>query len=254
MQNIKKTRRERLNERGIGLFIVAASLVVLLGVGALAVDLGALYVARSEAQRAADSSALAAASKLIESGFTSGFVTQATAENLARQEAITIGGQNTVGGDPAVIAAGDVVFDFSVPENPLVTVTVRRTAATNNPMPTFFAKVFGISEVDVTAAATAEAFNPSGGGAAIGTDCVKPWILPNCDPVNAGPSSATCSGGETTFVDNVTGAIINPGTVIGTPLLLKAGNPSEASAPSQFYPIQIPTVSENAICPDFTWH
>ncbi len=100
MQDIKKTRRECLNERGIGLFMVAASLVVLLGVGALAVDLGALYVARSEAQLAADSSALAAASKLIESGFTSGFVTQATAENLARQEAITIGGQNTVGGDP----------------------------------------------------------------------------------------------------------------------------------------------------------
>ena len=37
MQNIKKTRRECLNERGIGLFIVAASLVVLLGVGGMAV-------------------------------------------------------------------------------------------------------------------------------------------------------------------------------------------------------------------------
>ena len=41
-------------ERGAVIFLVVAMVVVFLGVAALAVDLGAWYVARSDAQRAAE--------------------------------------------------------------------------------------------------------------------------------------------------------------------------------------------------------
>ncbi|MCZ6515490.1 MAG: pilus assembly protein TadG-related protein, partial [Acidobacteria bacterium] len=242
--------KRRCDERGIGVYMVAVLLVVLLGVGALSLDLGVLYVARSEAQRTADASALAAAKKIIESGYTSGLVTSDVAEALARLEAITVGAQNTVAGQTAQILDADVTFNFTEQKNPRVTVLVQRITARSNAVPTSFARILGVNEVDVSATATAEAFNPSGGAVPIGTDCVKPWILPNCDPVNPGLASPFCLGGEAPFVDNTTGDIINPGTVIGTLLTLKTGDPNEAAAASQFYPIQIPPGSEPELCPE----
>jgi hypothetical protein len=239
-------------ERGISLFMVAASLLVLLGISALAIDLGSLYVGRSEAQRAADAAALAGAKKFVDSRFLSGGVTQTTAEALARQEAIAVGGENLVGGQAAQIQPGDVTFDFSNPANPRITVTVQRVAARGNPMPTFFAKALGFGQVDVAAAATAEAY-AGVGGPPIGTGCVKPWILPNCDPTHVDPTNLICAG-QANFVDPSSGAILNlgpaPTGVIGALLTLKPGLPSAAPAPGQFYPIQIPPGDEPALCPE----
>jgi uncharacterized membrane protein len=50
------------NRHGAALAIVAISLVVILGMGALAVDMGMLIKQRDDAQRAADAAALAGAS------------------------------------------------------------------------------------------------------------------------------------------------------------------------------------------------
>src|SRR5712692_8164884 len=88
----------RRHQRGMTLVFVAFALLVLLGIAALAVDLAALYVARNEAQRAADAAALGGAKAFVDSGFTSGLVTQATAQSLASQQAIAIGAQNTIAG------------------------------------------------------------------------------------------------------------------------------------------------------------
>ncbi len=222
--------KRRCDERGIGVYMVAVLLFVLLGVGALSLDLGVLYVARSEAQRTADASALAAAKKIIESGYTSGLVTLDVAEALARQEAIAVGAQNTVAGQTAQILDADVTFNFNTEKNPRVTVLVQRITARSNAVPTSFARILGVNEVDVSATATAEAFNPSGGAVPIGTDCVKPWILPNCDPGNFSPPSPSCPGGEAPFVDNLTGNIINPGTVIAS-RRAKASATSEVTKP-----------------------
>ena len=46
-------------EKGMTLVIMAFAIVALLAMAGLAIDLGFLYVARSEAQRAADAAALA---------------------------------------------------------------------------------------------------------------------------------------------------------------------------------------------------
>lgn len=249
----RNTQTGRRNpERGISLFIVAAALIVLLGMSALTIDLAALYVARNEAQRAADAAALAGARTFITTSFTSGLITQATVQTLATQDAIAIGGQNAVAGQPAQIQPSDVTFDFSTPGNPRITVTVKRTGASGNPVPTFFAKAMGIANANVSATATAEAFNPSGGNLPIGTGCVKPWILPNCDPDPAhGGDPNLC---QANFVDPSTGTIVSPGLypsgTIGQPLTLKQGDPQAAAAPSQFYPIQIPPGTEPALCPD----
>jgi hypothetical protein len=215
-----------------------------------------LYVARSEAQRAADGGALAGAKAFVTSGFLSGGVTQAQAESTARQEAIDVAGQNTVGGQAAAVAPGDVTFDFSVPGNPRIQVLVQRTSASGNPMPTLFARALGILEGNVSALAVAEAYSPSGGSIPVGTGCVKPWILPNCD-VNLGHTALAnpnCPDGNDYWVDP-SGDVLNPGPVgsggvVGDTITLKPGLPGDSAAPGQFYPIQIPPGDQPAFCPD----
>src|SRR5260370_3628561 len=180
----------RTGERGISLFMVAAAMVVILGLAALAIDLVSLYLGRSEAQRSADAAALAGATIFVASGCTSGSGCSST-QTAATNEAISVGNQNLVGGVSPGIQTSDVIFDFSVPGDPRITVTVQRTAARGNAMPTFFANIFGISTVDVSAVAKAEAYNPSGAtsGPPIGAFCVKPCLLPNCDHSHLTPSN-----------------------------------------------------------------
>ncbi|MGH8359802.1 MAG: pilus assembly protein TadG-related protein, partial [Pseudomonas sp.] len=66
---MKITLRRR-REQGQTILLVAVSLVALLGMAALAIDIVTLYVARAEAQRAADGAALAGAQMLVSTGLT----------------------------------------------------------------------------------------------------------------------------------------------------------------------------------------
>jgi len=246
------------------LVMVAFALVVLLGVAALAIDLAFFYVGRSEAQRAADAAALAGAKQFVDSGFTSGVIPQATVQPLATQAAEGAGGQNFVGGQPVVILDSDVTFDFSIANDPRITVTAARDTAHGNPMPTFFAKALGVKSVNVSAKATAEAYNPGPGtGPPVGTKCLKPWLLPNCDPdpTHINPANPNCPGGPSAkFVDPVNCAgskipgicypgAIQDGGVVGQLMRIKPGSPSQASGPSKYYEVYLPPGKDPPICP-----
>lgn len=149
------------DERGATLVLVALCLAALMSMVALAVDVGMLMTARAEAQRTADAAALAAAGHLIwHPGEEAG----------ARESAITLAGQTTVIGDPVEMTDEDLIFDVGAGR---VTAMVRRTAERGNPLATWFARVFGVNAVDVSARAVAEITN--GTGAA----CVKPWAVPD---------------------------------------------------------------------------
>ena len=241
-------------ERGISLLMVAIGLLVLLSISALAIDLVTLYVGRNEAQRAADAAALAGAKTFVDSGFTSGLVTQTVVQTLATNRAITVGGENKVGGQPAAIQASDVTPDFSSPGNPRITVVAQRTAARGNAMPVFFAKAFGVLSGDVAAAATAEAYNASGSnGPTLCTECLKPVVLPNCDPDTSHvlPAPSPFCPGYGKFVDPT--CQLNPsypgichpgpvsqGGVIGARLRIRPGVPgTDTPAPSQYYSLAI---------------
>jgi hypothetical protein len=258
-------------EEGMTLFMVAALLFVLLGMAAVAVDLVSFYVNRSEAQRAADAAALAGAKKFLQ--YVNGVTPQFVIESIARQEAQVVGAQNMVSGQPAAIASTDVTFDFSVPNNPRITVIVQRTAAAEaadlildpttpsqrGPVPTFFGKAIGIDEVDIEVAATAEAYKPGVGDPPVCVGCIKPWILPNCDPDHdstPGLPSANpnCPDDADPYI-NSDGTIahdgpVTTGGVIGQAVTLKYGSPHDAPAPSQFHPIQIPPGTDPEICPE----
>jgi len=165
-------------QQGSSLFIVAAAMLALVGLMGLGIDLVALYLGKSEAQRAADAAALAGAQEFVLSGFTSGLVTQATAQTLATNQAIAVGQKNLVGGTAPSIPSGNVTFDFTHAGNPLITVQVAAT------LPTYFMQIFGVTTTNISSSATAEVYNPAGsaaGGPTLCTSCLRPFLVPNCD-------------------------------------------------------------------------
>jgi Flp pilus assembly protein TadG len=234
----------RHGERGVGLLMVAVGMVLFLAAAGLAIDLVAAYVARNEAQRAADAAALAGASVFVDEGCTTtgGCVSGGPQEAEATTQAYAVAGQNPVLGQAPTSASVTTSFSYPNAEEPQITVTVYRDQTHGNPAPTFFATVFGHGSMNISASATAEAYNPSGGGTSVGTSCLRPFLVPNCDPdhpVLSGNSEANtncpltngqalgngssidpvvhCPGGNSTcyasnfFDPNNKGAIVNPG-------------------------------------------
>src|SRR3984893_16943571 len=227
-------RPARPGERGVTMVLMALAMVAILAMAALSIDVVTLYLANAEAQRSADTAALAAARVLSITGMTgdplngaAGAITKPWQQacGLATSVAQAVATQNTMGGaalsssqinvtypnnsDTATCTGTDSAFGV----NPLVTVKVQRTD-----LPTFFARIWGRRAATVSATATAEAFNSSNSGNVGNTvtgkitpvqpRCVKPWIVPNQDPGNAG----TCGPGTCTpFVNNPDGSIASQG-------------------------------------------
>jgi Putative Flp pilus-assembly TadE/G-like len=241
-----KRRQGLEGKRGSALALAAISLVVLLAMAGLAVDLAMLYVARSEAQRAADAAALAGAQVFAGTGcLASGDCS--VLEAPARTAAETIGGQNPVVGQAAEIQDGDVTFNYPKPTDPEVTVVVQRTAERSNAIPLFFMRIFGIGTADVSASATAEA-SPAGS-----ISCAKPWILPNCDPnqtltPSGNPNCPAGAGPYAPYFINPDGTVNS--AALGETISLKPGQPKDAPAAGQFYPIFVPGGFTPSSCPN----
>ncbi len=124
------------NERGSVILFVSLIMVVLLGMGALAIDMGRAYVSRARMTRAVDAAALAGA-RVFRSG-------QAAAE----QHALAIAQANGVG-NGALSATLNVAFATNgFGEN-----TVQVTATEQ--MPTLLARVLGRNTVQIDASARA---------------------------------------------------------------------------------------------------
>src|SRR5438552_19159310 len=69
---IRRTRHHssRGGERGVTMVLVAIAMIAIISIAALSIDVITLYLAREEAQRAADAAALAAARVISLSGMT----------------------------------------------------------------------------------------------------------------------------------------------------------------------------------------
>ncbi len=249
----------RAGERGQTMILVVFSMLALLAMAAIAIDVTTLYVARHEAQQAADAAALAGAKTFVTSGFTSGYVTATTAQTLASNAAQTAGQQLSISGSPITSSEITVVPDTSDQLNPYVSVTIARTS-----LQTYFARIWGVSTTGVRAKATAEAYNPSGQNAPIQLSAVKPFLLPNCKP-NQLANTNNCTGANVYFIDPTTGSLANSGSFIGQPIRLQlpsngqAGNglayPTGAYAAAissgmfSFFPIDIPIGPPTPLCP-----
>jgi hypothetical protein len=148
--------RERFcsDERGSIIAFVAISAAVLFLAGALAVDGGLLYTARSETQRAADAAALAGASAFMDYG-------GADAAQQATTRAVDFATQNSIRGEPVV--ASDVAVHVA-PESAQVVVTVRRPDVR-----VWFMSMLGRRTMAVSAQAAARAMTASK------VKCLKPF-------------------------------------------------------------------------------
>src|SRR4051812_26052979 len=115
-------------DKGTALPLFAVVLLVLLFMAGMSIDFATLYVARREAQRAADAAALAGAQWFANTGcITSGSCASAQAAATAAAQAV--GSKNMVGGQAAAIQSGDVTFPTSPsPNDPLVQVKVVRSS------------------------------------------------------------------------------------------------------------------------------
>lgn len=239
---IRRPRRRadsRQRERGFTMALVAVSLVAIIAMAALSIDIGTLYQAKAEAQRAADAAALTAARVISISGIT-GDPTNTTSSwqptcggtsSAATMAAISVAQQNLISG-VAVLSTNvtvnygagstgattpdcsSVASGFGV--NPVVTVTVQ-----SGKLPIFFARVFSLfgsnfSGTTVSASATAEVFNSSDSGKVasqmipVGPRCAKPWIIPNFNPATGAAFVSTVDGSI-----NLQGVLQLGGGVIG---------------------------------------
>lgn len=160
--------RERVllrDQSGMTLAFVALLLFVFLGVAALAVDLGMLMTARTEAQRVADAAALAGAGVLTGSPDD---------EELAKGTAQHFASLNDIRNVPAEIDPNEPNEDVKVDlDEWKVTVSVLRTEERGNPMTNLFARTIGIDTTDVSAEAAAR-WSPAGGA-----NCMLPFALPD---------------------------------------------------------------------------
>ena len=169
--------RRRPDRRGIMLIFMAFLLVFVLAMVAFAVDLGYLLVTRTELQRTADATALAAVWDLMDEGALSTDASVSTTMDNVRS---TVAAYAVMNGLPNVDAnatndpAGDIVvgtiatlgdsMTFDTPSTyNAVRVRVRRDGTINTAVPTFFAHALGFNTVSAQAEATARFENRVGG-------------------------------------------------------------------------------------------
>lgn len=129
MMNIPRMIR---NDRGAVLALVAVSMVVLLGIGGLALDSARGYLTKARLARAVDAAVLAGARSLR------------LGEDVARQRAIDIAVLNGANGDDL-----DVIFGVNAEGEQTVRVDAHLV------MPTTLMRVLGVETMDVNSAAIA---------------------------------------------------------------------------------------------------
>lgn len=158
------------DDRGSVLVVVALGLLPLMSAMALAIDIGMLFTARAEAQRAAESAALAGASAFMEGGPHNQVA-------MAKQRAREFAATNDIRG----ISLDTTVILTSLNADSSVEMVVQvipsefkvRVWTFRESVPLWFARVFGADQWTVKAMAAAEAV-------ASGTArCVKPFAVPD---------------------------------------------------------------------------
>lgn len=183
--------KQQNSERGISVIMVAAGLTAFLGFLALVIDLGMLYSARSDAQKAADAAALAGAKYFIDQPTLPASLDSAI-KDKSRAFAQAVGAENKIRGT-AIQTSEITVQDSDIQRidtasGPVFRVTAK---AERQGLTTFFANALGIAAVNVSAVATADASRPDLGGTSgtppafnTGAQCLKPWILENHSPLD----------------------------------------------------------------------
>jgi putative Flp pilus-assembly TadE/G-like protein len=166
---MKRLRALRDDERGMTMFYVTTGFMAFFAATMLAIDVGMLTTARSQAQNSADAGALSGAIALALDDWDN-----RTETGPAVQAAMDTAVQNSVIHGAVDVDPSDVTFPVAPSgEANRVRVAVFRTAQRSNPLSTFIASVFGMDTADMSAVAVAEA------APANAMTCVRPFTIPD---------------------------------------------------------------------------
>jgi Flp pilus assembly protein TadG len=156
-----KLSRLNRNRRGTVAAFFALLLIPMLALVALCVDYGYLLVVKTDLQRAADATALAAVRDLIPA--PDGSQDLSTVHATVRQyAALNAGNDNfqvrdediVIGRfDPATVYGDMIILNDGILDT--VKVTLRRDSLANNPVSLFFARIIGFTDSTVSVSATA---------------------------------------------------------------------------------------------------
>jgi len=154
---MKNNLTRLFNDKGVTVIVVALLLIVFLGIAAIAVDVGYVYMAKNQLQNAADASALAAGRQLgmICANMT---VTQQQGSFNSYMNVIQQAAKepvNKVAGGDATIANADIVLGTWPPFATNTTAPRAVQVTVKSSIPTFFANIFGKTGVNVSTVATA---------------------------------------------------------------------------------------------------
>jgi Flp pilus assembly protein TadG len=244
MMRPSRLRKLSTDEAGFSLVFVAVGLMGFVGVSMLAIDVGMLMTARSQAQNSADAGALAGATALVFNDWNDRTPTGPSVTN-----ALNASRANQVMSGVVSVAPANVEFvnDPAGISN-RVRVTVFRDASHGNPVSTLIAQYFGIASVNVSAVAMAEA------SPANAETCVMPFTIP--DRWREKQDAPWDPSDTFDAVDSKGNPIANPDVYIGPTdaanytgynaerdkgleITLKADNGSKLN-PSFYYPYAMP--------------
>jgi hypothetical protein len=231
---------------------VAGSLMALVGASMLAIDVGMLMTARTQAQNAADAGALAGAVALAFDDYG-----DRSSSSPAVQNAVGAARANSVMGTPVSIDEGDVQFLNDPAGLPnWVRVTVFRAGSRANPVSTLIASFFGVSSADIVANATAET-TPANAA-----ECVLPfavadrWIerqTPSWDPgdtFTAFPKNPSVLPDIFRTVDRSDYTGFNAANDKGLQVVIRAATTGQIS-PSYYYPLAL---ADSSGAGDYEWN
>jgi len=220
------------SDKGQVLVLVALAIFFLLGMAALAIDVGFMYSTRHELQRSADAGALAGASSFTTGDWNDTSMSSTSPRGIADARAREFASKDKVV-QTTLNPASEVAVSFPRPDH--IEVVTSRNANL------FFARIFGMSNQLITARAVAKA---EVAGPPVNVNCIKPWAIPFPwldDPAFGKDKKGNPDGlyerlpapGETiyqTCIDKINGI----GLCNGTRITLKSGSPSDINPdPSQ---------------------
>lgn len=247
--------RSRSTERGAMLIFVAISIFMLTAFSAFVLDYGVLWLARRQAQNAADAGALAGAVSRAYDEFTD----PPAAAGAAFQSATAAAQANKVFGE---VPGAVVTWECPpfVAGGGCVRVDVYRDGTNGSTtLPAFFGQLLGVASQRISATATAQA------GIANSSDCMKPmavpdkWIEMNPAPgpwdsmsvythyVMSGPDKGTSEANPDIYVApnaTSTGTGFTIAADYGTRMVLhnENGNGNNAISPGWYQAVDLPRV------------
>lgn len=177
----------RSRRRGAAIAYVAVSSTVLIGFSALSIDLGRMYMARTELQRCADAAAMAGASAYTVASLLSPNI-DATHYAVATPRCQETSLSNLTFGSPTNLAVADILlrfYDFNDPDSmtglfKACRVNLRCDGNINGNVPFTFGTLFGQTAGNILTTATA-VFDTRVAGFTPGAGVMVPLTIRECE-------------------------------------------------------------------------